>query len=144
MTKNVNGLVILSTCLNVFTDLICHPTVSARIPGDQVLNHFLGPTTVLGTQILSRQTHIPIWTGPQHGQEGHEVTGPVHWEFSWRGCPPKRREWTWGLSESEQFETVNKRVKQRHQLHLNWRVHSNGCNSWRFALHNDLRLCCSP
>lgn len=63
---------------NVITDLICHATVSACIPRDQVLDHFLGPATLLGTQVLSRQTHIPVWTGPQHSQEGHDVTGPVH------------------------------------------------------------------
>lgn len=60
------------------THLIRHAAVCACIPRDQVLHHLLHPTALLGAQILCSETHIPVWTGAQHGQEGHDVAGPVH------------------------------------------------------------------
>lgn len=70
------------------THLVRHAAVCACIPRDQVLHHLLDPTTLLGAQILSGETHIPVWTGAQHGQEGHDVAGPVHREFSRGGSTP--------------------------------------------------------
>lgn len=47
--------------------LVRHAAVCAGIPRDQVLRHLLDPTALLGAQILSSETHIPVWTGAQHG-----------------------------------------------------------------------------
>lgn len=58
--------------------LVCDTAVSSCIPGNEVRDQLLDPATVLGAEVLPRQPHIPVWTGPQHGEEGHEVTGPVH------------------------------------------------------------------
>ena len=67
------------------TYLIGDPAVGACVPGDEVLDQPLDPATILGAQVLLRQTHVPVRTGTQHGQEGHEVTHVVHGELCGRG-----------------------------------------------------------
>lgn len=66
--------------------LICDTAVSSCIPGNEVRDQLLDPATVLGAEVFPRQPDIPVWTGPQHGEEGHEVTGPVHRKLCWRSC----------------------------------------------------------
>ena len=68
--------------------LICDTVVSACIPGDEVCLQPLDPATLLGAEVLSGQPHIPVWAGPQHGEEGHEVTGPVHRKLCRWSCSP--------------------------------------------------------
>lgn len=73
------------------THLIRHAAVCACIPRDQVLHHLLDPATLLGAQVLGSETHIPVRTGAQHGQEGRDVAAPVHREFSRGGGAPGNR-----------------------------------------------------
>lgn len=61
--------------------LVCDATVSACVPWDEVCDQPLDPATVLGAEVLPRQPHVPVRTGPQHGQEGHEVACPIHGEL---------------------------------------------------------------
>lgn len=70
-------------CYMTFTYLICDTTISSCIPGDEVCHKLLDPAAVLGAEVLSWQPYIPVWTGPQHGEKGHEVAGSVHQKLCW-------------------------------------------------------------
>lgn len=61
--------------------LICYAAVRPCVPWNEVCDQPLHPAAVLGAQVLSRQPHIPVRTGSQHGEEGHQVTVPVHREL---------------------------------------------------------------
>lgn len=82
--KQINKKMQFST---IRTDYLIRDTaVGSCVPGNEVRDQLLDPATVLGAEVFPRQPHVPVWTGPQHGEEGHEVTGPVHRKLCRRSC----------------------------------------------------------
>lgn len=67
--------------MNTDADLVGDPAVGPRVPRDHVLDQLLHPSALLRTEIFSRETHVPVGARTQHGEEGHEVTSPVHREL---------------------------------------------------------------
>lgn len=92
-------------CLISINYLICDTIVGACIPGNEVGHQPLDPATLLGAEVLSWQPHIPVWAGPEHGEEGHQVTSPVHRKLCWWSRSPGDGGW--------QCKEKTKRNKQR-------------------------------
>lgn len=85
--------------------LVRDAAVRACVPWNEVCDQPLHPAAVLGAQVLPRQAHVPVWTGSQHGEEGHQVAGPVHRELG-----------RWSRSAGDADETRRSRVHPADRL----------------------------
>lgn len=88
--------------------LVRDAAVRACVPRNEVGDQPLHPAAVLGAQVLSRQTHIPVRTGSQHREEGHQVTVPIHRELCRRSRSAGDADGTgrWCVHVAESFGAI--------------------------------------